>query len=372
MQRELLGLLLCAWPAMAGWAKIYSVEIDRTQCGASSQSYFPVLFHASDPSLRDTAHGGSVTSSNGYDIVVATDTSIRTYQPWEIEAWDNVNGVVWGWTQVAVLNGRAAGSNTTFAVAWGNSSIAAQQNTGGNAPWNVWSNHFSGVWHLGNGMTLGLSDATSNLLALANTGGVGAAAGEIGGGANFSGTDYLSHADAAALHLASFTISAWVQPADFGDYRVIVNKGTNTVRNYNLYLNKDTGQVTVAFTQGAGAFKYVVSSGAVPVGSWSHIAGTYDGATLSVYINGAPDSSAAFSGSPDTSTDALYIGQVGNGANYFSGNADEPHISDVARNGDWITAEYNNQNAPGDVGAPGFLIWTAAAARTAGMPVVFD
>jgi len=40
-------------------------------------------------------------------------------------------------------------------------------------------------------------------------------------------------------------------------------------------------------------------------------------------------------------------------ANYFDGILDEVRISSTARTQDWLTTEYNNENAPG-VG--GFLV----------------
>ena len=106
------------------WAKIYSIAIDRTKAGSSTQSSFPVFVYASDASLKDVAHGGQITSSgtvNGvmqpYDLVFATSTSLGTYLPWEVASWDNVNGVLYAWVQVPALNGSGASSNTTFAAA---------------------------------------------------------------------------------------------------------------------------------------------------------------------------------------------------------------------------------------------------------------
>jgi hypothetical protein len=43
----------------------------------------------------------------------------------------------------------------------------------------------------------------------------------------------------------------------------------------------------------------------------------------------------------------LCLGQRGGNTRYLKSGLDEPRMSNVARTGDWITAEYNNQSNPG-------------------------
>ena len=42
----------------------------------------------------------------------------------------------------------------------------------------------------------------------------------------------------------------------------------------------------------------------------------------------------------------------------FGGILDEIRVSGSERSADWIKAEYNNQNAPSNIGSPGFWTWT--------------
>ena len=65
--------------------------------------------------------------------------------------------------------------------------------------------------------------------------------------------------------------------------------------------------------------------------TWTHVASTFDGAVIRLYINGVQVASTAFSGTMVPSTGALRIG--GNSlfvTEYFTGRIDEVRIYDRA------------------------------------------
>ena len=64
----------------------------------------------------------------------------------------------------------------------------------------------------------------------------------------------------------------------------------------------------------------------MPLNVWSHLAATYDGATLRLFVNGAQAASQAFTGSIATSTGVLRIGGNGVWGEYFQGRIDEVRI----------------------------------------------
>jgi hypothetical protein len=84
------------------------------------------------------------------------------------------------------------------------------------------------------------------------------------------------------------------------------------------------------------------------VGTWYHVAVTYNAGSIITYINGAQDGTA--SKGATINDDSGYNFNIGyhDAANglYWQGRADEARLSSVARSADWIRTEYNNQNSP--------------------------
>lgn len=85
-----------------------------------------------------------------------------------------------------------------------------------------------------------------------------------------------------ALFTPSLTFSGWVNPTSVSSNRGILGAGTGFPL---LFLASSTGLLT--FTK-VGSGNLAVSSAAVPLGVWSHVAGTYDTATgfWKCFING--------------------------------------------------------------------------------------
>lgn len=65
---------------------------------------------------------------------------------------------------------------------------------------------------------------------------------------------------------------------------------------------------------------------AVPINTWTHVAMTFDGATLRMFVNGAQVSSRALAGSAVVTTGALRIGGDAAWGEYFRGVIDEVRV----------------------------------------------
>jgi hypothetical protein len=87
----------------------------------------------------------------------------------------------------------------------------------------------------------------------------------------------------------------------------------------------------------------------LPLNAWTHLAATYDGSSLRLYINGAAPATMALPGSIATSAGPLRIGGNSVWGEYFSGLIDNLRIYDRALSGAELGAEA--AALPSDVGA---------------------
>ena len=100
-------------------------------------------------------------------------------------------------------------------------------------------------------------------------------------------------------------------------------------RSYGLGIDATgRGYFTVTRDGRPGTAQGVYTANALPLNAWSHVAATYDGKTLKIYLNGVPQSSAAYSSDGDifAGTGDLGIGAsvVGSTGYFFAGKLDEP------------------------------------------------
>ena len=75
----------------------------------------------------------------------------------------------------------------------------------------------------------------------------------------------------------------------------------------------------------------------LPLGTWSHVAATYDGDHLRLFVNGAQVGAAPYTGAP-TST-ALWIGGNAVWAEWFAGPIDEVRVYNRALGAAEITTD---------------------------------
>jgi hypothetical protein len=124
----------------------------------------------------------------------------------------------------------------------------------------------------------------------------------------------------ASLNAATFSISGWIKrDADSGAAETIINsRGSNTGYSVRISSGDKLGFV---LADGAAASENSGTT-SLAVGTWYHIAVTYDGTNARVYVNGALELTAADAYSANTTT-ALYIGTRDNGTERFNGKIDE-------------------------------------------------
>lgn len=326
-------------------------------CGKASntdQSNFPLLikFDSSNvgTTFKTAANGGhiqnTVTQSGGNavtmpaDLIFTSDSGGATKIPWEVESYDGTNGVLWVWVKIGTLT---TASNATIYVFYGDAGITTQQNTGSLSPSNVWDSNYLLVMHMPDGATLNLNDSTSN----ANNGtnhSATAATGQIDGAAGFvaASSQYIS-GSGPNIASGAFTISFWAKISSGASFYVPFSIGSSGSADHAITIRNDSSSF-ILFSMFADDLGVSVADMA---GAWHYTTLTLDGSKLqTVYLDAASQGTRTASGFFAGDTLWNIARQITSAANFFDGPIDEVRVSNTNRSADWITTEYNNQNAP--------------------------
>ena len=151
-------------------------------------------------------------------------------------------------------------------------------------------------------------------------------AGHSGGALFFDGTnDSVAVPDGDALDLtAGMTLEAWVYPSTTSGWRTVVMKEQPGDLVYALYANTNTNQPSVHVHTTADI--NVRGTSQLQRGAWSHLAGTYDGTTLRLFVNGIAVASRTVSGPMQASGGTVKIGGNAIWGEWFKGLIDDVRI----------------------------------------------
>ncbi|HNY78924.1 MAG: LamG-like jellyroll fold domain-containing protein [Sedimentisphaerales bacterium] len=162
--------------------------------------------------------------------------------------------------------------------------------------------------------------------------------GRHGSALEFNGASYLeireSSANLAFGGTAPFSITAWVKNRGGGTIMSKYNAGV-----IGAYILRIGGGGTVSFHREVEPWSYSGSL-TLPNDEFGHVAVTYDGATMRIYVNGVPDAEQARGAqNTDTVTPVLIGAQWTGGvpSEFFSGVLDEVALFDVALTVEEIT-----------------------------------
>lgn len=135
----------------------------------------------------------------------------------------------------------------------------------------------------------------------------------------FNGTsDYVTVEETPSLDFNSgVTVEAWVNPTTLGGWRAVVYQANDV-----LALEASTPQGPPSFG-GSFSLAPLYGTATLPLNTWSHLAGTYDGTTMRLYVNGALVASRIESRPFGTSSSALTIGGDPVYGQYFAGLLDD-------------------------------------------------
>ena len=218
----------------------------------------------------------------------------------------------------------------------------------------AWSNLVS-YWKLDE--SSGASYAVDSVGANAGTphgGVVFGASGKLNNAASFNGsTGYIDVGSELFSGNAPFTAAGWIYPSvnSAVTYQTLVGEGFYNGTNQNgwyirLRASTQSPANTIELTRGNGATaQYVVGNVQILAGGWYHIAFTYDGTTMKLYVNGALDNSAASSVSiPSSGVGNLRIGLYDTNS-YMQGYVDDVAVWNTALSTSAINSLYQHEAA---------------------------
>ena len=159
----------------------------------------------------------------------------------------------------------------------------------------------------GAGTAVGDASGSGNNGTVANT--TWSTAGRFGGALSFNGSSTVNIPDAPSLRLTtSMTLEAWVNPSRLtSEWRDVVYKADD---NYYLMATSANGGLPAggASFGNTAATTEAFGTSTLTVNTWSHLAVTYDGATIRLYVNGTQVSTRAKTGPFTASSNPLQIG----------------------------------------------------------------
>jgi len=179
-------------------------------------------------------------------------------------------------------------------------------------------------------------------------------AGSAGRGLNFDGVnDRITIPNSPSFNTGTgLTIEAWIYPTDNETpFQSVINKSTFATQGY-VFPRTDDAWRSISFyvhLEGQGwkiaRAPYPMVNGIPEINKWHHVAATYDGFKLRIYIDGVLSATEEFQGTISRNTNPVTIGNQPGYPEYFRGTLDEVRIWDRALDLCEITNNMNCQLA---------------------------
>ncbi len=165
---------------------------------------------------------------------------------------------------------------------------------------------------------------------------------------SFDGSnDMVNIPDDNSLDITSaITLEAWCYAIKNTGIQNVISKSSNTQNNGYIFPRTDNGwNSVVLYFHIAGGWR-TLSAPYPSLNTWHHLAATYDGAIIRLYINGVLAASLPQTGTITTNSNVLGLGNQSGYAEYFGGYADEIRIWNIARTQTEIQSNMNKELDP--------------------------
>jgi len=161
--------------------------------------------------------------------------------------------------------------------------------------------------------------------------------------------DYVDCSSNTALDLTTgITVAAWVKMERAGDAvcEPIVAKGAGT---YALTADSGNMKFSICSSSTGNSYAAQFSAGSSFNGTWHHVAGTFDGSNVKIYLDGALQDTVAYVGTiASSSSTSLLLGSSSAGS--YQGAIDDVHVYNSALSVADIGLVKNGNSASGLVG----------------------
>jgi hypothetical protein len=138
----------------------------------------------------------------------------------------------------------------------------------------------------------------------------------------------------------ALTVEAWIYPTDFKEFEYMNTIAAKTIWSFEYShgwtFRYGSANRTLNFNMGGGtgvSWIDCMAEGVLTLNAWQHVAATYDGATIRIYVNGTEVATQAFSGGVTNADEDLCLGSINNpnDMRYMTGRIDEVRIWNAAR-----------------------------------------
>jgi uncharacterized protein (TIGR03437 family) len=131
-------------------------------------------------------------------------------------------------------------------------------------------------------------------------GGVGYAVGQVGQAFSFDGTGHVRVANNANLNVQTLTIEAWIRTGGTTDAAlagfIVAKSGVDGLSGYDFAIGRPSQNGVLRFTLNGGAGGAdLLGTTSVTNNAFHHVATTYDGTTMKIYVDGNLDAQKAVS-----------------------------------------------------------------------------
>jgi hypothetical protein len=202
--------------------------------------------------------------------------------------------------------------------------------------------------------------------------GVAWTSGRNGSAAGFDGVDdtlYVANSASLNSMTTSITVASWVYRAsNQPGFVSLVSREVNATYNEHYYLGLEGGSYRW-FVNTSNGYSDTSIGGPAPLGQWVHVAGTYDGASVKFYVNGALQSTTSHTGTFSSDTTGITIGASHNDQLHqpeepFNGALDEVTIYSRALTAQEVQQLYQGTSGTPDITLPNVSLSAPADGAT--------